>query len=234
METVSPTPIAVVGMSCRFPGGANNPEKFWSLLSEGQSAWSDVPSERFPWRSFYHPSSDINGAVNHRGGHFLDQDVSAFDARFFGIPSSEASAMDPQQRLQLETAYEAFENAGIPLSQVKGSKTGVYVAIFSRDYDRMAYKDVDDFARYHMTGAGDAIVSNRVSYTFDLKGPSMTIDTGCSGSLVALHSACQSLRMGETNMSVVGGTNLILSPDPMIPMSLLQFVVSLSDSHKFR
>ena len=224
MGALTPAPIAVVGMSCRFPGGANDPEKLWSLLSEGQSAWSDVPSDRFLWKSFYHPSTDMNGAINHRGGHFLDHDVSAFDANFFGIPPSEANAMDPQQRLQLETAYEAIENAGMPMDQIKGSKGGVYVAIFSRDYDRMAYKDPDDYARYHMTGAGDAIISNRISYVFDLKGPSMTIDTGCSGSLVALHSACQSLRLGETNMSIVGGSNLILSPDPMIPMSLLQSV----------
>ena len=141
---------------------------------------------------------------------------------FFEIPPSEAKAMDPQQRIQLETAYEALENAGLPVEQLKGSRTGVYVAIFSRDYDRMAYKDSADFAKYHMTGAGDAIISNRISYTFDLKGPSMTIDTGCSGSLVALHSACQSLRTGETDMTIVGGTNLMLSPDPMISMSQLR------------
>ncbi|KAL8717594.1 MAG: hypothetical protein Q9225_005174 [Loekoesia sp. 1 TL-2023] len=213
-------------MSCRFPAGANDPEKFWSLLSKGKSAWSDVPATRFRWRSFYHPNSDINGVLNHRGGHFLEQDVAAFDANFFGIPPSEANAMDPQQRLQLESAYEALENAGLLINQVQGSKTGVYVAIFSRDYDRMAYKDSEDFARYHMTGAGDAIISNRISYTFDFKGPSITIDTGCSGSLVALHSACQSLRTGETNMSLVGGTNLILSPDPMVPMSLLHVLNS--------
>ena len=225
MATPAQIPIAVVGMSCRFPAGANDPEKFWSLLAEGKSTWSEVPSDRFNWKSFYHPSVDMNGAVNHRGGHFLDQDVSSFDASFFGIPTSEANAMDPQQRLRLESAYEALENAGLLVDQLKGSRTGVYVALFSRDYDRLAYKDPDDFARYHMTGAGDAIASNRVSYTFDLKGPSMTIDTGCSGSLVALHSACQSLRTGETDMSLVGGTNLILSPDPMVPMSLLQFVV---------
>ena len=99
--------FAVVGMSCRFPGGANDPEKLWSLVSEGRSAWQDVPCDRFKWDAFYHPSSDMNGAMNHRGGHFLDQDISAFDAGFFGIPPSEAHAMDPQQRIQLESAYEA-------------------------------------------------------------------------------------------------------------------------------
>ena len=194
------------------------------MLSEGRSAWSEVPSDRFNAKSFYHPSPDVNGTTNHRGGHFLNQEISAFDASFFGVPPSEANAMDPQQRLQLETAYEALENAGIPLEQLRGSKTSVHVAIFSHDYDRMMYKDTSDIANYHMTGSGDAIASNRISYTFDLKGPSMTLDTGCSGGLVALHLASQSLRTGEVSTAIVGGTNLILTPDSMIPMSLLQSV----------
>ena len=217
-------PIAVVGIGCRFPGGADDPEKLWSMVSEGRTAWSDVPSDRFKWSSFHHPNPDINGTINHRGGHFIEQDLSTFDPTFFGISPSEAHSMDPQQRLQLETAYEALENAGIPLEQVKGSNTAVYVAIFSRDYDRMMFKDTSDLTKYHLTGVGEAVVSNRLSYTFDLKGPSMTIDTGCSGSLVALHHACQTLRSGESQVALVGGTNLILNPDSMITMSLLQSV----------
>lgn len=222
MSLQSIQPIAIVGMSCRFPAGCDDPEKLWALLSDGKSAWTDVPPDRFQWKSFHHPSADVAGTFSHRGGHFLEQDVSTFDANFFAIPTAEASAMDPQHRLQLESAFEALENAGIPLEKIRGSRTGVYVAIFSRDYDRMMYKDPLDVAAYHITGTGDAIASNRISYTFDLKGPSMTIDTGCSGSLVALHQACQSLRRGETNVSLVGGSNLILSPDQMIPMTLLQ------------
>ena len=217
-------PIAVVGISCRLPGGANDPEKLWSMIAEGRSAWSDVPPGRFNWKSFYHPNPDINGTTNHRGGHFLDQDIAAFDASFFGISASEAHAMDPQQRLQLEAAYEAFEDAGIPLENIRGSNTAVYIAMFSRDYDRIMFKDTDDLAKYHLTGVGEAILSNRLSYIFDLKGPSMTIDTGCSGSLVALHQACQSLKSGESNMALVGGTNLFLSPESAISMSLLQYV----------
>ena len=217
-----PTPIAIVGMSCRFPGGANDIDKFWTLLAEGRSAWSDVPPDRFNWKSFYHPNPDINGTLNHRGGHFLDQNMAAFDAGFFGIPPSEAHAMDPQQRMQLETTYEALENAGISLEVIRGSDTAVYVAVFSRDYDRMMFKDVNDMAKYHMVGVGEAILANRISHCFDLKGPSMTLDTGCSGSMVALHQACQCLRMGESQIAIVGGANLILSPDQMIPMSALQ------------
>jgi acyl transferase domain-containing protein len=215
-------PIAIVGMSCRLPGGATDPEKLWTMISESQSAWSDVPSDRFNWKSFYHPDSEANGAHNHRGGHFLEEDIAAFDATFFGIPPQEAQAMDPQQRILLETTYEALENAGITLDSIRGSNTAVYVAMFSRDYDRNIFKDASDIPKYHLTGVGEAIVSNRLSYIFDLKGPSMTLDTGCSGSMVALHQACQSLRNGEVDLAIVGGTNLILSPDHMITMSHLQ------------
>ena len=214
--------FAIVGMSCRFPGGANSPEKLWSLLSDGRDAWSEVPPDRFNWQSFYHPDPDVNGVVNHRGGHFLDQDVSLFDPWFFGISSAEAQALDPQQRLQLETAFEALENAGITVNDVKGSDTAVYMAIFSRDYERMMFKDPNNIAKYHMVGTGEAILANRISHVFDLKGPSVTLDTGCSGSMVALHQACQSLQVGESRMALVGGSNLMLSPDQMIPMSRLQ------------
>ena len=229
MANQTPIPIAIVGIGCRFPGGANDTSKFWDLLSEGRSAWSEVPSDRFNWKSFHHPDPNANGALNHRGGHFIDKDVSTFDPNFFGIPPPEAHAMDPQQRIQLETTYEALENAGMPLDHVRGSNTSVYIAIFSRDYDRMMYKDTSDIAKYHMIGVGEAIAANRISYILDLKGPSMTLDTGCSGSLVALHQACQSLRNSESDMALVGGTNLILSPDSMIPMSLLQYVCSSCD-----
>ena len=226
-----PVPIAVIGIGCRFPGGANDTEKLWSLLAAGRSAWSEVPADRFNEKSFYHPSADINGTLNHRGGHFLDEDVRAFDAEFFGISPVEAQAIDPQHRMLLLTSYEALENAGIPPEQARGSNTAVYVAVFSRDYDRMQYSDPEDFAQYTMLGTGDAIASNRISYVFDFKGPSMTLDTGCSGSLVGLHQACQSLRTGECGMALVGGTNLILSPDAMIPMSLLQSVCNLNWLH---
>ena len=221
-----PTPVAIVGVSCRFPGGAHDLARLWQILEEGRNVWSDVPSDRYNWKSFYHPSRESNVAHSHRGGHFLHQDVAAFDAGFFGISSAEAEAMDPQQRIQLEIAYEALENAGITLESVKGSKTGVYVATFTHDYENMMYKDTATIPKYAMTGVGQAIVSNRISYMFDLKGPSLTLDTGCSGSLVALHLACQSLRSGESSLALVGGTNLILTPDTMIPMDILQSVLS--------
>ena len=209
-------------MSCRFPGGANDPQKLWEMISEGRDAWSEVPENRYKWESFHHPNLDIQGAHNQRGGHFLDQDVAAFDARFFGLTPLEAAAMDPQQRIALEVAYEALENAGLPSERIQGSNTGVYVATFTHDYELMSNKDPLNLPKYLLTGIGQAILSNRISYTFDFKGPSITIDTACSGSLVAIHQACQSLRFGETDMALAGGTNLILTPDVMIPMSLLQ------------
>ena len=219
-ETVPP--IAIVGLSCRLPGGANNLESFWQMLSEGRSGWSDVPENRYNWKSFHHPDPEMNGTTNHRGGHFLDHDIAKFDAAFFGISPMECASIDPQQRILLETAYEALEGAGIPLESIRGSRTGVYAATFNHDYDSMIYKDTSDLPKYLMTGTGQALAANRISYLFDLQGPSFALDTGCSGSMVALHQACQSLRHGESEMALVGATNLMLTPEVMMPMSTLQ------------
>ena len=134
MAEHAPVPIAVVGLGCRFPGGANDPEALWAMLREGRDAWTEVPDTRYNWRSFYHPSPEARGAHNHRGGHFLDKDIAAFDANFFEISPAEAAAVDPQQRLLLETAYEALENAGITLEQVKGSNTSVFGGYLTPQY----------------------------------------------------------------------------------------------------
>ncbi|KAJ5735701.1 uncharacterized protein N7483_000826 [Penicillium malachiteum] len=219
-----PVPIAVIGVGCRLPGAVKDPESFWTLLTEGRTTWKDVPDARFRWESFHHPSRESLAAYNHRGGHFIEEDITAFDAKFFGISALEAEAIDPQQRLALEVAYEALENAGLPMKKVAGSDTAVYMATFTHDYENLMYKDTTLMPHYGMTGVGSAIISNRISYFFDLHGPSVTIDTGCSGSLVALHNACQSLQLEETGMALVGGTNLILSPDTMIPMHKLHFL----------
>ncbi|KAH9897328.1 putative polyketide synthase [Xylariomycetidae sp. FL2044] len=216
-------PIAIVGMSCRFPGDATNPSKLWDMLCEGRSAWSSIPKEKFNAEAFFHPDPERNGAINVEGGHFLKEDIGRFDASFFNISPNEAKAIDPQQRLQLESAYEALENAGIPLEKVAGSNTSVYVGVFGKDYAEMLSRDPENAPVYTATGNGFAILSNRISYFFDLKGPSVTLDTACSASLTALHLACQSLRTGESKMAIVGGTNMIHSPDMMVCMSLLRF-----------
>lgn len=221
-------PLAIIGIACRLPGDVKNTDELWNLLLGGRSAWSPVPADRFNETAFYHPDPDHDGTTNHRGGHFLSQDIAAFDPAFFGISPVEAHAMDPQQRLLLETAYEAFENAGVPLEQARGSNTAVYTATFTRDYDRNMYRDPATIPKYHLTGNGEAIVSNRISYIFDLKGPSLTLDTGCSGSLVALHHACRSLRTGESDMALASGVTLVLNPDHLISMSNQQCVVAFS------
>ena len=178
MKSSVSTPIAVVGIGCRLPANVTSPEGLWTLLLQGGSAWSRVPADRFNDSAFYHPDPAASGSHNHWGGHFLRQNIAAFDAEFFGISHHEAQAMDPQQRLLLETTFDAFENGGLRLEDLRGSQTGVYVAVFTQDYDRNIYKDPDDIPQYHVTGCGEAIISNRISYVFDLKGPSMTLDTG--------------------------------------------------------
>ncbi|KAH7132181.1 polyketide synthase [Dendryphion nanum] len=212
-------PIAIVGIGCRFPGDAVDSESLWSMLAEGRNAWSDVPQTRFNWGSFFHPSPEKQACMNHRGGHFIRQDVAAFDTEMFGISPLEAKAMDPQQRLLLEITYEAVENAGITMDQFKGSDAAVYAAMFSNDYERLLSKDMSQITRYHLVGSGNATFANRISHAYDLHGPSMTLDTGCSGSLVAIHQACRALQDGEAQTALAGGAVLMLSPDQMIAMS---------------
>ncbi|KAL8882951.1 MAG: hypothetical protein Q9198_000127 [Flavoplaca austrocitrina] len=217
-------PIAVVGMACRFPGDSSNPAKLWDMLANKRSGWSRVPAERFTQDSFEHPSSAVGGTFNSRGAHFLVEDVSLFDAPAFSINPLEAKSMDPQMRLQLEVAYESLENGGITLDAIAGSKTGVYVGVFSDDYGNMMLADPESLPSHHVTGTGKAIFANRISYYFDLKGPSFSLDTGCSASLVALHQACQSIRCGESQQAIVGGTNLILSPKTSVSLGGLGFL----------
>ncbi|KAM7184358.1 hypothetical protein V8F20_012255 [Naviculisporaceae sp. PSN 640] len=220
MATYSePEPIAIIGIGCRLPGNVGSPEDLWRLLSTGGSGWRLVPADRWNADSFYHPEATSIQAYNTKSGYFLSQDVADFDSRFFGFGSHEADVTDPQQRILLETTYEALENAGIPIESLKGSDTAVYAAMFARDYDRMGYKNLESLSKFHIGGTGEAIIANRISHFFDLRGISMTIDTGCSGSLVALHEACLTLRTGQSRMAIVGGTEVLLHPDQNVSMS---------------
>ncbi|CZR61454.1 related to polyketide synthase [Phialocephala subalpina] len=216
-----PAPIAIIGMGCRLPGGSDSPEKLWNMLSEGRSGWREIPEGRWNKDSFYHPHLEAREAINVKGLYFLEQDIAAFDARFFGIHPHEAHCLDPQQRILIETTYEAIENAGITLQAIKGTDTSVHVGAYATDFERMGYKDLSRIPKLHMIGSGIAILSNRLSYVFDLKGASSTVDTGCSGSMVALHQACQGLRNRESSMAIVAGTQLVLTPDQIIPMSMV-------------
>ncbi|KAI1806786.1 putative polyketide synthase [Daldinia bambusicola] len=226
-------PIAIIGVSGRFPGDAENPQKLWDMICEGKSAATRVPSDRFNVDSFYHPNTERHGTMNVKEAHFMKRDISAFDAPFFNIPAAEAKAMDPQQRMALECTYEALENAGIRMEDVSGSDTSVYVGTFTRDYYDMLAHDADNVPTYHATGTGLAMMSNRVSWFFNLRGPCISIDTACSSSMVALHLGCQSLRTGESKLSIVGGTNLMTGPDIMSGMTRLHFLSPNGKSHSF-
>ncbi|KAH9204906.1 polyketide synthase, partial [Leptodontidium sp. 2 PMI_412] len=208
-------------MSCRLAGAAS-PDGLWQMLSKGMSGWSQGASSRFKMDAFYHPATEMSGAFNAKGLYLLKQDVSHFDNHFFNISPIEAKAIDPQQRLMLEVAYEAFENAGITSESLSASETGVYCAVSNHDYETMQGRDPELSPVYRFTGTGVALASNRISYYFNLKGPSITVDTACSGSLVAVHEAFQAIRTGEIRQALVGGTNLILDPERISVMSSLQ------------
>lgn len=179
--------IAIIGMACRLPGGADSPQSLWSLLAEGRDGRREVPKDRWNWRSFYDKNTATRDTTNFSHAYFLDEDVSAFDARFFNISGVDAATIDPQQRLLLEVTYEALENAGLPIEGLRGSDTSVHMAMFARDYDRMGYRDMSQADAAHIIGSGEAIVANRISYVLDLKGSSNTLDTGCVRTYLIFH-----------------------------------------------
>lgn len=209
-------PIAVIGLGCRFPG-ADGPQAFWQLLVQGRDAIREVPPERWDIDAFFDPDPSVPGKMITRWGGFLDR-VDRFDADFFGISPREAAAMDPQQRLMLEVAWEAFEDAGLAAG-LDGSDTGVVVGISSDDYGRMQLAALEHITAYAGTGSSVSIAANRISYAFGLQGPSLSVDTACSASLVAVHEACQMLRRAEAKHVLAGGVNLILSPAATINFS---------------
>ncbi|PCH00416.1 Acyl transferase/acyl hydrolase/lysophospholipase [Penicillium occitanis (nom. inval.)] len=172
-----------------------------------------APKTRYNVDAFYDPSRNKLNTLSAIGGHFLEEDVAAFDAPFFNITAEEAKAMDPTARMLLEVTYEALENAGLPIENLAGSDTSCYVGCFTRDYHEMLMRDAETSPMYAGTGTGFSLLSNRVSWFYDLRGPSMTLDTACSSSLVGMHLACQGLRSKESKIAVVCGANLILSPD---------------------
>ncbi|XP_044721361.1 KR domain-containing protein [Hirsutella rhossiliensis] len=213
-------PVVIVGFAFRFPQEAVSEDAFWNIIRDGLSTRTEVPRSRY----------NINGHNSQTPGrqdtsHFIKGDISTFDAPFFKMSSVEAKAMDPQLRLLLETTYHAFENAGVSLDKVQGSNTSVYVGNLAQEYVSLFSHDGEISAKYQATGNSAAMLSNRLSWFYDLRGPSVSIDTACSSSLVALHIACQSLLRGESDMSIVGGVQLQLDPMTMTaPISRLGFL----------
>lgn len=224
MRTPVIEPIAIIGSGCHFPGASTSPSKLWELLCEPKDLSKAIPSDRFDPDSFYHPDSTHHGTSHVRNAYVLEEDHRRFDAQFFQTTPTEANSMDPQQRLLLETVYEAIEAAGLKLDQIRGTDTAVYVGVMGGDYNDLVLKDLDSIPTYLSTGTARSILSNRISYFFDWRGPSMTIDTACSSSLVAVHQAVQTLQSGAARMAVVAGANLILGPDNFVAESKLKML----------
>ncbi|MGE2835896.1 acyltransferase domain-containing protein [Mycobacterium sp. SMC-4] len=225
-------PIAVVGLGCRFPGDIHGPDELWQFLTDGKSAVSQVPSWR--WESFDDGSAEATAALRKttQWGSYLS-DVDEFDAEYFEISPSEADKMDPQQRLLLEVTHEALEHAGIRPEALRHTQTGVFAGAGFGEYGVLASKDLSQVNAYSGTGGALSIIANRVSYYFDLRGPSVTIDTACSSSLVAIHLACQSLRTGDSDVALAAGVNLLLSPAPTLSFDQAEAMSPSGRCHSF-
>ena len=213
-------PIALVGISCRFPGGADDPEAFWQLLCSGVDAITEIPADRWDIETFYQKDIADPGKTNTRWGGFIEG-IDRFDAGFFRISPREAAHMDPQQRLLLELAWEALEDSGQVAEQMAGSRTGVFVGASNQDFGliQQSGSDLSHLDTHSSTGGAFGLLANRVSHVLDLRGPSLTVDTACSSSLVALHLGCRSLWSQECSMALIGGVNLLIHPAPFVGFS---------------
>lgn len=241
-EECSSNDIAIIGLSCRFAGDAKDIHGYWDLLRQGKSKYTarNIHLRPFPKRwSFdnfpgaFSSKARFDGTASSHPGYYLEDDVYKFDASFFGISPKEAKAMDPSQRLMLEVAYEAFESAGLTLDDVAGSNTSVFAAQWTCDYRDMMARDLQDAPTYAATGTGTTLLSNRLSWFFDLRGPSLTINTACSSSMVALHQACESLRRGESDMALVASANVALCSDMFTYLGKQNFLSSSGKCKSF-
>ena len=211
--------FAIVGYALRVPGAADADE-FWDVLREGRDAVSEVPQDRWDVEEFFDPDPEAPGKIATRRGGFID-DVTGFDASFFGLSTREAIWIDPQHRLLLETAWQAVEHSGTAPSALANTKAGVFIGLSTHDYlgmmsEELSYAEIE---AYQAIGTSAAAGAGRISYRLGLQGPAVTVDTACSSSLVAVHQACQALRFGECDVALAGGVNVLLSPKSVITFS---------------
>ncbi len=222
LERARSEPIAIVGMACRFPGGANDPASYWRLLCEGIDAIGPIPPERWNADDFYDPDPAAPGKMCTRCGGFLER-IDEFDNHFFAISDREAARIDPQQRILLELGWEALEDAGLPPSKLRGANIGVFMGISLSDYGMMLSSDLAQTDAHSATGTSLCLAANRLSFAFGFQGPSLSLDTACSSSLVAVHLACQNIRLGECEAALAGGVSLLLSPIASINLTKAGF-----------
>ncbi|MBA3544277.1 MAG: polyketide synthase, partial [Chthoniobacterales bacterium] len=212
--------IAIIGIGCRFPGGANDTASFWKLLKEGREAVGEVPPDRWNVERFYDAEPDLAGKSIARRGGFVDG-IDQFDPQFFGISPREAPYVDPQHRLLLETAWEAMEDAGLVLDLDRGTDVAVFVGISHNDYHIIQGTpwDSSGISPHSPTGSAHSIAANRISYCFNLRGPSVAMDTACSSALTAVHAACEHIRAGRGDTALAGGVTVMITPGGFIGFS---------------
>ena len=212
--------IAIIGIGCRFPGGINDAHAFWKLLVEGREAVGEIPADRWNVERFFDAEPGLAGKSIAKRGGFIDS-IDQFDPQFFGISPREAPYVDPQQRLLLETAWEAMEDAGLVLDLERGTDIGVFVGISHNDYQIIQGTPWDSagISPHSPTGSAHSIAANRISYCFNLRGPSVAMDTACSSALTAVHAACEHIRAGRGDVALAGGVTVMITPGGFIGFS---------------
>ncbi len=227
-------PIAIVGIGCRFAGGADSPQKFWDLLANGVDAVTEVPQDRWDANAYFSAEKGAAGKSYARWGSFLTE-ADKFDPKFFGISPREAVGMDPQQRVSLEVAWEALENSGLPARSLTGSKTGVFLGVMNQDYYllQLRQRTVADFNAYSATGGTFSVIPGRLSYFLGLQGPCIAVDTACASSLVAIDLACRSLRNSESEIAIAGGVNMFFTPETYLVRAQASMLSPTGRCHTF-